>query len=138
MVKPEFGTYLLDKTAYLLDKDLDSYSGGAENLRNPPFARMGCPGKGATARVPISLFHEPWWLSAATGGHFEEAIVKQGDDVVGRLPYVMQRRGPFYCVRMPPFTHMLGPAIEELLHQVKCQQNRIRQLFSKARTSGRA
>jgi hypothetical protein len=62
--------------------------------------------------VRISLFHEPWWLSAATGGQFEEAVVKQGDDLVGRLPYVVKRRGPFHCVRMPPFTHVLGPAIE--------------------------
>jgi hypothetical protein len=62
--------------------------------------------------VRISLFHEPWWLSAATGGHFEEALVKEGNDLVGRLPYVMKRRGPFYCIQMPPFTHVLGPAIE--------------------------
>ena len=73
---------------------------------------MGSPQKRGDARVRISLFHEPWWLSAATGGHFEEAVVKQGNDLVGRLPYVMKRRGPFYCVQMPPFTHMLGPVIE--------------------------
>jgi hypothetical protein len=60
----------------------------------------------------MSLFHEPWWLSATTGGYFEEAVVKQGDDVVGRLPYVIKRSGPFDAVRMPPFTHMLGPAID--------------------------
>lgn len=62
--------------------------------------------------MQISLFHEPWWLSAATGGHFEESVVRQGDDIVGRLPYVMKRRGPFYAVRMPPFTHILGPVID--------------------------
>jgi hypothetical protein len=62
--------------------------------------------------VQISLFHEPWWLSAATGGCVEEIVVKNGNDIVGRLPYVMKRRGPFYAVRMPPFTHMLGPAID--------------------------
>jgi len=60
----------------------------------------------------MSIFHEPWWLSATTGGHFEESVVKQGDDIVGRLPYVMKRRGPFTAVRMPPFTHMLGPVID--------------------------
>lgn len=71
---------------------------------------------GATERVDIkvhiSLFHEPWWLSAATGGCFEESVVKQGNDIVGRLPYVVKRRGPFHSVRMPPFTHMLGPAVD--------------------------
>jgi hypothetical protein len=63
-------------------------------------------------RVQISLFHEPWWLAATTGGRFEETVVKEGNDIVGRLPYVMKRRGPFYAVRMPPFTHILGPAID--------------------------
>ncbi len=63
-------------------------------------------------RVRISLFHEPWWLSAATGGCFEESVVKQGDDIVGRLPYVIKRRGPFRAVRMPQFTHILGPVID--------------------------
>jgi lipid II:glycine glycyltransferase (peptidoglycan interpeptide bridge formation enzyme) len=60
----------------------------------------------------ISLFHEPWWLSAATGGHFHEAVVKRGEEVLGRLPYVLKRVGPFHAVRMPPFTHMLGPVID--------------------------
>jgi hypothetical protein len=60
----------------------------------------------------IPLFHEPWWLFAATGGRYEEAVVKQGSDVVGRLPFVMVRRGPFRTIRMPEFTHVLGPAVD--------------------------
>ena len=62
--------------------------------------------------VKISIFHEPWWLSATTHERFKEAIVKKGDEVVGRLPYVLQRRGPFTAVRMPPFTHVLGPVVD--------------------------
>jgi hypothetical protein len=62
--------------------------------------------------VEISLFHEPWWLSAVTDGRFQESVVKQGSDVVGRLPYVLANRGPFRMVRMPPFTHMLGPVVD--------------------------
>jgi hypothetical protein len=62
--------------------------------------------------VEISLFHEPWWLSAATGGHFQEAVAKQGSDIVGRLPYVTTRRGPFRAVGMPSFTHVLGPVVD--------------------------
>jgi FixJ family two-component response regulator len=58
------------------------------------------------------LFHEPWWLSAATDGHYEESVVKHGSDVVGRLPYVITHRGPFQIVRMPPFTHLLGPVVD--------------------------
>jgi CheY-like chemotaxis protein len=57
------------------------------------------------------LFHEPWWLSAATNGCYEETVVKQGNNIVGRLPYVRTRRGPFQIVRMPPLTHILGPVV---------------------------
>jgi Acetyltransferase (GNAT) domain len=62
--------------------------------------------------VKISVFHEDWWLSAATGGRFEEAVARRGNEVVGRLPYVATKRGPFRILRMPPFTHMLGPVVE--------------------------
>jgi hypothetical protein len=62
--------------------------------------------------VQISLFHEPWWLFAVTKGHFEECVVRQGSEIIGRLPYVTMRRGPFSALRMPPLTHMLGPVIE--------------------------
>jgi hypothetical protein len=71
--------------------------------------------------VKISLFHEPWWLSATTGDKFQEAVVKRGDEVTGRLPYITKRRGPFNIVRMPPFTHMLGPVVDagEGKHQTR-------------------
>jgi hypothetical protein len=58
------------------------------------------------------LFHEPWWLAAVTGGCYEEVVVEQGGHVVGRLPYVTSRRGPFRVSRMPPFTHVLGPLVD--------------------------
>ena len=86
--------------------------GGAENLPQFAIAQMVSPQRKGDASMQMSLFHEPWWLSAASGGQFEEAIVKHGNDLVGRLPYMMKRRGPFYSVRMPPFTHVLGPAID--------------------------
>jgi hypothetical protein len=58
------------------------------------------------------LFQEPWWLEAATGGNYAEAIVKQDAKIVGRLPYVCARRGPFQVSRMPSFTHLLGPVVD--------------------------
>jgi lipid II:glycine glycyltransferase (peptidoglycan interpeptide bridge formation enzyme) len=61
--------------------------------------------------LPNSIFHEPWWLSAATNGLYEEVVVEQGGKIVGRLPYLPRRRGPFQVSRMPPFTHLLGPVI---------------------------
>jgi hypothetical protein len=58
------------------------------------------------------IFQEPWWLSAVTGGRYEEVVVEQGGHIVGRLPYVSMRRGPFRVSRMPPFTHLLGPVVD--------------------------
>jgi CheY-like chemotaxis protein len=78
-------------------------------VAHSPQHRSGAPHVGSGTLN--SLFHEPWWLSAATNGRFEEVVVKQGSDVVGRLPYVMERRGPFRTIRMPRFTHLLGPVV---------------------------
>lgn len=60
----------------------------------------------------LLLFQEPWWLSAVTGGEFEEVTFKQGDHLVGRFPFVTARRGLFRISHMPAFTHLLGPAID--------------------------
>jgi hypothetical protein len=57
------------------------------------------------------LFHEPWWLVAVSGGRYREAVVEQGGNIVGRLPYVTSARGPFRVARMPQFTHVLGPLV---------------------------
>ncbi len=59
-----------------------------------------------------SIFQEPWWLAAATGGRCEEVVVEEGGKIVGRLPYVSTQRGPFRLARMPAFTHLLGPIID--------------------------
>ena len=59
-----------------------------------------------------SIFHEPWWLTAATNGQYQEVTVEDKGKVVGRLPYLSTQRGPFRISRMPPFTHLLGPVID--------------------------
>jgi hypothetical protein len=46
-----------------------------------------------------------------TGGRYQEAVVEQGGNIVGRLPYVTSARGPFLIARMPHFTHVLGPVV---------------------------
>jgi hypothetical protein len=66
---------------------------------------------GDAVEIANSIFHEPWWLSAATNGRYEEVLVEQGGKVVGRLPYLSTQRGCFRLSRMPPFTHLLGPVI---------------------------
>jgi lipid II:glycine glycyltransferase (peptidoglycan interpeptide bridge formation enzyme) len=58
-----------------------------------------------------SLFHEQWWLAAATGGSFSEVEVRQGNYLAGRLPFVVVRKRGFRTICMPPFTHLLGPLV---------------------------
>jgi hypothetical protein len=58
------------------------------------------------------LFHEPWWLNAVTQGHYEEVRVTNGEQVIGRLPFVISRKMGLTTLRMPPFTHLLGPVVD--------------------------
>jgi hypothetical protein len=96
----------------------------AKQRDNPPSAtpvRAGArSGTGFGATVPAEqpsepgtlLFHEPWWLAAVTGGAYREVKVTRGDQVVGRLPYTLSRQAGFSVSHMPPFTHVLGPALQ--------------------------
>jgi hypothetical protein len=43
----------------------------------------------------------------------QEVTVTSGNQVVGRLPFVITRKMGLTALRMPPFTHMLGPVVEE-------------------------
>jgi lipid II:glycine glycyltransferase (peptidoglycan interpeptide bridge formation enzyme) len=58
-----------------------------------------------------SLFHERWWLAAATGGRFSEVEERQGNYLAGRLPFVVVRKRGVRTICMPPFTHLLGPLV---------------------------
>jgi hypothetical protein len=61
-----------------------------------------------------TIFHQRWWLDAASKGRYDEVLVMAGNRIVGRLPYVMERIDPFRIVcAMPELTHFLGPAIDE-------------------------
>jgi hypothetical protein len=65
------------------------------------------------AMIPIpTIFHEPWWLKAASGGLHQEVVVSCGSTVVGRLPYLqLSKPGGQKALVMPPMTHILGPAL---------------------------
>ncbi len=60
-----------------------------------------------------TLFHEEWWLDAATGGNFEIAEARSGPRVVGRLPFALTRRFGLKTIRMPALTYVLGPGLDE-------------------------
>ena len=55
-----------------------------------------------------SVFEQPWWLDIVAPGEWGEVTVKEGDETVARLPYVL-RRGQ---ITMPPLTQTLGPWIK--------------------------
>jgi hypothetical protein len=84
---------------------------------SPPIGSHDVSGERAKPARPdapsaTTLFHEPWWLAAVTNGTYREATVMSGDQVVGRLPYVLSRHMGFTVSRMPPFTHVLGPLVQ--------------------------
>ena len=76
----------------------------------PPPARVA-----ADARDELlapTIYHERWWLDAASNGAWEEATVEQGGRLIGRLPYLRLRKTRWHeALIMPPMTHSLGPAI---------------------------
>jgi hypothetical protein len=70
---------------------------------------------GALRHNPLTptIFHESWWLEAATGGAYQEVVVTWGGRTVGRFPFLLKRLpiGLVEC-SMPGLAHFLGPAID--------------------------
>jgi len=59
-----------------------------------------------------SLFHQDWWLAATSGNRFSMVEIEEAGAVVGRLPFVTTRPFGMTILRMPPFTHVLGPIVD--------------------------
>lgn len=73
------------------------------------------PGASPARSNPLipTVFHNPWWLEAASGGRYEEVEVRASGRQVARLPYVVHRKpGGFKLCTMPEMTHFLGPAVD--------------------------
>lgn len=64
-------------------------------------------------RLPTpTIFHESWWLEAASGGTYREAVISSDNRIVARLPYLQLRKPTRQtALIMPPMTHALGPAL---------------------------
>lgn len=60
----------------------------------------------------MTLFHEPWWLDAVTGGQWALLIACHKDHEVGILPVWKHHRRGFWWWTTPPLTHVLGPVID--------------------------
>ena len=64
------------------------------------------------ATLAPTVFHEGWWLQAASGGAYREASVSSGGRLIGRLPYVLTTKSTGHrAVTMPDLTPELGPAL---------------------------
>ena len=81
----------------------------AANFSGPPSRHVSVHYDPLTPTV----FHESWWLTAASGGDYAEVTVYSGGGIVGRLPYATLRmRLGCALSTMPNLTHFLGPAID--------------------------
>jgi hypothetical protein len=70
------------------------------------------PKRSRSAVVP-TVFHEDWWLEAATEGNYSVVEVTTGGRLVGRLPFVLRRRSGLRGIWTPPLTHFLGPGVDD-------------------------
>ncbi len=62
-----------------------------------------------------SVFEQPWWLDIVAPGKWGEAIVRDGEQVVARLPYVCDHGK----IKNPVYTQTLGIWMSEELRQPK-------------------
>lgn len=60
----------------------------------------------------MTVFHQEWWLDIVSGGRCQLIKVEAEGKQTGVLPiFVTRWRGLTVC-KMPPFTHVLGPAVD--------------------------
>ena len=78
----------------------------------PPPEHNEAPQPVQSVLIP-TVFHEDWWLDAATGGGYSVVEVQAGNKTVGRLPYLLRSRFGLKGIWTPPVTYFLGPGIEE-------------------------
>ena len=76
-------------------------------------SRQTKPAQTQAGKLPVAtIFHEPWWLAAASDDTYEEAIVTADNTIIARLPYLRLRKiGWQTALVMPTMTHVLGPSI---------------------------
>lgn len=76
-------------------------------------AQIKATAEKAFNKLTPTIFHEAWWLEAATRGRIEFAEVTDGGRTVGRLPYMVNSRYGLTSSNMPTLTHFLGPGIDD-------------------------
>jgi Acetyltransferase (GNAT) domain len=56
-----------------------------------------------------SVVEQPWWLDAVAPDAWSAVVVRRGDEVVARLPYMRRRSLGIEAIVQPPLTQTLGP-----------------------------
>ena len=71
---------------------------------------MNGRGKEPSKTVPYvnSLFQQPWWLDAVAPGRWDEIVIRRGDRVALRFPFMIGKENGMTCIDMPPLTQTLG------------------------------
>ncbi len=59
----------------------------------------------------VTIFQQPWWLEAASNGHYRSISAGDGDNAYIWLPYMEYRWMGTVLIGPPPMTHTLGPVI---------------------------
>ena len=67
--------------------------------------------KQVTEKSSFSIFHQEWWLNAATDGHYDLIEVKKDGLVIGDLAIFMQTHLGMKIITRPPYTRTLGPRL---------------------------
>jgi hypothetical protein len=56
-----------------------------------------------------SIFEQPWWLQSVAPGAWDDVVVRRGEEIVARLPFVRRRTAGMTAIVQPPLTQTLGP-----------------------------
>ena len=83
------------------------------NTTSSPVPENTVPTEQTNLVLTPTIFHEDWWLTAATDGAYEAVETSLGDKVVGRLPYFRKKFYGMNWGALPALTHFLGPAVDE-------------------------
>jgi Acetyltransferase (GNAT) domain len=56
-----------------------------------------------------TMFHEDWWLDAATNGQWDRVTVQRDGVVAASMPFILRKNFGLRFLTMPPYTRTLGP-----------------------------
>jgi hypothetical protein len=71
--------------------------------------QTGSPSTLGSIRQTNSIFQQPWWLDAVAPDRWDAVVIKNGDEIDARLPFIVKRRYGLTLLTMPQLTQTLGP-----------------------------